>query len=658
MQIVFRNNSIEILRALVIRLLLIVFCGFGICGGLGAIDIAVEGKAKAVIVVPKNAPIPVQFAAMELKHYLGEMTGSEFSIVDKLPENQPAIVLGSELAKARGIDIASLKRDGYVIQGLGERLYVAGTDDTGKKSRILLHLYDSTFPDERTAQGRAELIGEPTWDFERATLYGVYDLLEHLGVLWALPGPKGEIVPHKPTLRLENLNLRQEPHFELRAISRPIWPSTRYVNRGVIDPKEYKSLGLSLHNQMLWFLRQRRSSKWMAFNHRPARHQWAHRFADDHPEYFALQKNGKRLTGGRGGERAAYLSYTSQGVYQETLADIDAFFGNKPASSRGIAHDPKFNNNNGWHPLASYGDTFSLLPNDGLQVDYSKQSVAYLHENAAFGDRHSDYVWQFVDKVARATEKKWPAKKLTCLAYQTYWEVPQSVKKLPKNVTVGIAALSGPSRLANSVEEKTYHYFMNLIALWHAMNNQPMLFWNYGLYRYKHPKRVGVPMLLPRHIARLTHDISRYGRYLHMQVDQDNLVMEHLNVWVQYKLAWNPNLDIEVLLSKYFTMAYGPGAKTMKEMLDNIEQRSMVIAATNADAAAIWEKHFTEVVMADYRRLMDKALSLTAGTPYETFARLMDKRFLGEMEKARSRYVVNGKNLYTSSVNVRNQVIG
>jgi hypothetical protein len=447
-------------------------------------------------------------------------------------------------------------------------------------------------------------------------------------------------VPRQPTLRLGNLDIRQEPYFDLRAISRPIWPSENYVERDIVDPEEYHFLELNLRNQMLWFLRQRRSSTWMAFNHRPHRHQWAQRFSSEHPEYFALQKEGTRLTGERHGEKA-YLNYTNHGVLKETLADIDAFFSKKPASTRGIKDDPKFALNNGWHSGASYGETFSLLPNDGLRIDYSEQSVAFLREDMALGYRHSDYVWQFVDKVARVVAGKWPKKRIICLAYQTYWEVPQDLKSLPNNVVVGVAALSGPSRLSNSVLESTYSYFMDLVGRWYALNKQPMLFWNYGLYRYKHPSRMGIPMLLPRHIARLTRDLSRYGRYLYMQFDQDNMVMEHLNVWVQYKLAWNPQLDVKKLLEEYASKVYGPSAKIMKALLDDIERHSMVIARTSADYVTIWEKHFTEGVMSDYRRLMDKAVAINTGTPYESFTRLMNERFLGVMQGAREHYVKN-----------------
>lgn len=64
---------------------------------------------------------------------------------------------------------------------------------------------------------------------------------------------------------------------------------------------------------------------------------------------------------------AEQLCYSEEGVFTETMADIEAFFTGQSAASRSLPITPggPYELNNHWAPNASYGDTFSLLPQDG-----------------------------------------------------------------------------------------------------------------------------------------------------------------------------------------------------------------------------------------------------------------------------------------------------
>jgi uncharacterized protein DUF4838/cellulose/xylan binding protein with CBM9 domain len=608
------------------------------------LDIAADGKPAAVIVTPGQAPNPVRFAAEELKHYLDRMTGGTFAITHTLPTDGAAIVLGEDLAKAAGIDVSQLTRDGYRIKTVGRHVYVAGVDDRTGKSQVLFTVKQGRLPKRSTNSDRYRAWGDSAWDFQRGTLHGAYDLLERLGVRWFFAGPKGEVVPTRKHIRIEPPDVTEQPHWLLRVNGRVLFPSKRYIKLGVIDVGEYDALGWSGRDQRLWMVRNRTSSEWIAFNHRPARHQWAKRFAKTHPEYFALLDTGKRALG----PKREYLCYTDPGVVRETLADMEAYWSGKKPESRGIQSVDKYTFNNGWHPNACYGSTFSLLPNDGLQVDRSEASRPFLHEDMPFPHRHSDYVWQFVAKVAREAQKRFPGKLITCLAYQAYWELPQTVKRLPDNVVVGLAALSGPGRIHRAVDPKSYAAYFDLIRRWHAMNSQPMLFWKYWLYRYKQADRNGVPMLLPRFAGKLLKDLGRYGRYMFMQHDSRDIVFEHINRYVVYRLLWDPSADVDAILADYARSFYGPGAPVMKPMLDDMEKRCTQIARKGSDRVAIWEKVFTAEVMQRYRSAIDKAAGLTQGTPHAEAVRLMDMYFIAKMEAGRKQYVTDLKQVRES----------
>lgn len=575
---------------------------------------------------------------------MGRITGATFRIVHRAPADTVAIVLGEDLAKGAGIEVTDVVRDGYRIRTLGKRIYIVGCDDRTDKSKILFTAYDGPLPAKATGLERTLAWGDVAWDFERGTLHGVYHFLELLGVRWFFPGPKGTVVPRKESLAVEPLDLREEPHFLLRISGRVIFPIKRYLKRGVFRLDEYDELRWNGRNQRLWTVRQRGSSRFMALNHRPHRHQWSQRFAREHPEYFALQKDDTRCLGLRKGERC-YLNYTSDGVFEETIRDIEAYFSGQPPSARGLKPIDKFAANGGWWPAAAYRDTFSLLPNDGLRVDHSPASQRFLHEDLAFPRRHSDYIWQFVDRVARAIEPRFPGKYLTCFAYQTYWEIPQTVKSLPDNVVVGIAALSGASRMNTSVKEAKYREYLDLIERWSRMNKAPLAFWNYCLYRHNQPSRKGVPMLLPRHAGKVFRDLAKYGRYMFMQNDFDNITFEHINRYVNSRLMWDPQQDVEAILQDYATHFYGPAASVMKALLNDIESRCTRIGAAGADSISIWETYFTEESLQDYRQALSRAAELTEGTPHAEAVDLMSSRFVGAMERQRSVYVRDIKKL-------------
>jgi hypothetical protein len=610
---------------------------------LDAITIAANGTPRAVIVAPADAPSPVRFAAEELKRFLDRVTGAEFAIVWAVPKATPAIVLGEDLAKQAGVSIDGLTRDGYVLKTIGQRLYVAGKDDRGGRSKILFSVFDGPLPDNASGTDRVRAWGDLAWDFERGTLHGAYDLLERLGVRWFFPGDAGMVVPKTGDIALPALDVREEPHFLLRMNQRIIFPSPRYLKMGVFKLDEYNELGWHGRNQRLWMVRMRSSSRHMAFNHRPHRQQWSRRFAAEHPDYFALQRDGKRMTGGR--KQRHYLNYTSPGVFEETLNDIEAYFSGQPAEARGLRSHEKFELNRGWDPASCYGDSFSLLPNDGLRVDYSPESQRFLHEDMPFPHRHSDYVWQFIERVARAVKPRFPDKVLTCLAYQTYWEIPQSVTSLPDNVVVGIAALSGCSRMSMSANPKRYAEFLDLIERWSRMSKQPMLFWHYSLFRHNQGSLKGVPMVLPRHASTVFRDLAKHGRYMFMQNDFDNIMFDHVNRYVYSRLMWDPRADVDALLADYHRSFYGPAAEPMAVFFDDVEERCVALASARADAVAIWEVHFDSATLTRYRMLLNQALTVAKGTEYGPRIERISRRFLGAMEAQRQVYVSDVKAL-------------
>lgn len=165
-----------------LSLALIAVAGFSLASP--ALELAIDGRSQAVIVVAPDATEPEKHAAAELAAYLEQITGATYSTSNTLRPGETALLVGPGAARLAepGFSDQELGAEGFVIRTTKDSLTLAG--------------------------------GRP-----RGTLYAVYTFLEdQLGCRWW--APDASTIPRTATIRLDKLDTRIIPQLEYRE---PFW---------------------------------------------------------------------------------------------------------------------------------------------------------------------------------------------------------------------------------------------------------------------------------------------------------------------------------------------------------------------------------------------------------------------------------------------------
>ncbi|MCA9116469.1 MAG: DUF4838 domain-containing protein, partial [Planctomycetaceae bacterium] len=267
------------------------------------------------------------------------------------------------------------------------------------------------------------------WSFdERGSFNAVCGFLRSLGVRWYQPGELGEVVPRQATIALPALDETVQPDFPVRqfnirfgvyGLDTAMW-AMRLGTRDVNGIQTAHGLDTMTHRNEIF---------------------------EAHPEWFALY-GGRRQT--QPGQRLNQLCYENEGLIDATVKYVRAQFDHYDT------------------------DIVSVMPPDG----YTAICQCPLCEGKDTPERPdrgrlSDYVWTFVNRVAKEVRKTHPDKKISCCAYGVYTLPPQKIQKLEPNVVVIIVGGRRPT-YENQQE------LARLRADWAAKTDNPiMIFENY-----------------------------------------------------------------------------------------------------------------------------------------------------------------------------------
>jgi hypothetical protein len=533
-----------------------------------------DGLPRAEIVLAEKRPRMTTLAALELRHFIEKTSGARLPIVTVPTAAVPVkIHVGRSAETDRlGVKTDGLRDGAYRIATGADWLVLIGHDEDFDPSKLPVPVSRNDIPRaraewEKAIQGKSDApwvfpftslfkghwhpnafhqvmteqygndftslwqvregVRPGFWNQDAdGSLQAVYGLLRRFGVRWFMAGKLGEIVPEVKTVALAPLDETVKPDFAVRALS---W---------------YAQESFSF-DDIIWARRLGMNSGYESLGPLFGPHGLVHVHGDKamqqaHPDYYGLF-GGKRDTTYREHGTACF---SSTGLEAETVRYVRFLF-----------------------------DTYDLpcadiWPGDGLRVCQCEKCA---------GHTASDLVWGFADRVARQLYQSHPGKRITCGAYTSYVEPPESIAKFSPNLAVWISNRGRWKML----DEEHWADYQSRIRRWQsklAPGNLLRLENNlFHVAAMAKGELVGYPVLHPRGVARDLKalkgvSLGDTGEQSQARGKWSAPALEHITLYVRSRFLWDADQDVDAVLDDYCVQFYGPAAAAMKEAITYAEQ--------------------------------------------------------------------------------------
>ena len=354
---------------------------------------------------------------------------------------------------------------------------------------------------------------------QRGTMYGVFAFLEReLGIHWLTP--KCTVLPTHHSWKLRKLNHSEKPFLDFRysnyfvASNVPQWSAhTRENMKWSPTINEYGNI----------------EAYWGA--HTMGEFVTTKEFFGSHPEYFCL-RDGKRY-GGYG-----QLCLSNPEVLEVCKTRLMQF----------MRRNPNYR-------------IYSLSQNDNFLFCQCDKCKAIEDQ---YGGHSGLIVW-FVNQVADAVKQEFPDKFVGTFAYQYSRQPPTGIKPR-ENVVIRLCSIeccfAHPLNAGCPQNEK----FMCDLKGWAEL--APHLFiWDYIVdYAQYIAPWPNFQVLGPN--IKVFGDNKAIGVFEEAQYQSAGAEFDELKAWVVNQLLWNPEQDVDSLVSIFVKGYYGKAAPYVKEYYD------------------------------------------------------------------------------------------
>lgn len=365
---------------------------------------------------------------------------------------------------------------------------------------------------------------------EHGSFNAVSAFLSKLGARWYLPGDLGEVLPKLSTIKLPQTDETVQPDFALRQFN-----------------LRFSTLGA---DTALWALRLGlRSDERIQIAHGLADMTNNQAVFDAHPGWFAIYGGKPDF---KPGDSKCQLCYSNEGLFRETVRWARAI-------------------------LDTYHyETVSIMPPDGYsaicQCDKCKGKDSPERDPRGL---LSDYVWDYVNRVAKEIAKSHPKARVLNCAYGAYTLPPVKIEKLEPNVQVCIVGGRRPINKAGAKGEGESAPEA-LRTAWAKKTSQPLLvFENYPL--------TGRGWYLPAFAAHAlgnsviaTKGVTQ-GEDIWLSTGNEfmdsSIGFNHFLVYFTARAYWGgKSTDVDAMLREYCRLFYGPAEQEMLAFFNHCEQ--------------------------------------------------------------------------------------
>ncbi|RMG78252.1 MAG: DUF4838 domain-containing protein, partial [Bacteroidetes bacterium] len=272
------------------------------------------------------------------------------------------------------------------------------------------------------------------------------------------------------------------------------------------------------------------------------------------------------------------------------------------------------------------GDYFSVVPLDNR--DYGKQCKPPLQPERRgkhFGAGvASNYIFNWVNNVAKEVRKKYPDKYIASIAYADMFEPPDF--DMEPNVAICVCMADGWDG-----------YGMNILKAWTKKVSRVFL-WEYH-YPVGH-----FPLVYPHKVAKYIQEIHKLGvKGMFMEMGDMNSALYHINYYIISKALVENNFNVDKALSEYYRRFYGPAEKPMKKFWSIIEnartvEKTRYNSATGSCLYKDWEILGSKERMKKLETALRRAESLVKTEPFISRIRIIRTGVMAYLKKQKAKH--------------------
>lgn len=533
--------------------------------------LAKDGEAKAVIVLSEAPSSAARKAAKVLSDHLFQISGARLKVVKEsaIPKNARFIAIGeSSLTRKLGVTVKGLGPGGIVIRSFPNALVILGADDVTPSDPNGTHYAVTTF------------------------------LEDSLGCRFLWPGELGKVIPARTTIAIAPIDRSETPLLRQRKIRNMLYhprDAKGLLKLGITEDDYHRLRAKSEATESEdggWFKWQRLGGNLGLAGGHAFGDAWK-KWSADHPEWFAMQRNGSRDQSKLGPERSRFCVSNQnliEAIAKEKIKELNA-------GAKSVAIGP---NDGG---LA----TFCMCPRCKLLDPPEGRAITLLDATGSKGRSYFEYVSltdrfvYFWNEIAKRVVAVHPDAWLTADAYSVYTDPPLR-HALHPNIAIRFVDIwylddaehkLGRERWDAWAEKASKLYFRSNLLL--------------------AARRYGTPVV---YVHKLAEDFQYLAHHSMIGTDLDSCThhwaTQGLNYYVAARLHWNPDLDVDALIDDYCQSGFGAAADSVKQYFMRIEK------LTNEMAAARPALHpttpYTFEVIEQLQAILEEA-SRQAATP-------------------------------------------